>query len=139
MSTLTTPPQDFAHEGLLHIHGINKTPMTPRQAVDACLQFSKRHTFIANERTGRHISTFGAHSLVSDYSISVFDGMEHIGFYTNKTGFEELVQQVESLLFPPPTLKLDEEPDPGRFADDAERHEFETVSSDDQESGDEDE
>jgi hypothetical protein len=93
-----TPQQQFAHEGLLHIQSLNKPPMTPRQAVDACREFSDHHTFIANEQTGWHISTHGNPALVSNYSISIFSGMDHIGNYTNKAGFEELVHRIQDLL-----------------------------------------
>lgn len=101
--TSITQAEQFAHEGLLHIQSINKTPMTARQAVEACHKLTKHHTFIASEQT-----LIGSRSC----SIAVFDdrlyieppcgppnlpggdtGMIH--HITSDVGFEELVKQVE--------------------------------------------
>jgi hypothetical protein len=134
-----TPKQRFAHERLLHIQRINKTPMTPRQAVVACRQLSDKHTFIANEHQGIHLSSYGEVSDTSEYIIAVFDGMNLVSRHASKEGFESLIEEVKAFLHPLQTLKQ-EDPDPDRFANDEERHEFESSDSDDKDcESDEDE
>jgi len=134
-----TPQPSFVFEGLLHHHAINKTPMTARQAVVACRQLSDKHTFIANEHQGIHLSSYGEVSNTSEYTLAIFDEMKLVSRHVSKDGFENLIEEVTTFLHPLPTLKQ-EDPDPDRFANDEERHEFESSDSDDQDcESDEDE
>lgn len=134
-----TPQQQFAHEGLLHIQSLNKTPMTARQAVEACRKISDEHTFIANEHQGIHLSSYGEVSSTCEYVLAVFHGMTLVFRSATKDGFESALKEVEAYLHPCPTFK-DVEPDPDRFANSEEKDEFDSISSDhEEESSDEDE
>lgn len=108
-----TPQQQFAHEGLLHIQSINKPAMIPRQAVEACRQFSDNHTFIANHQCGLHVSSFdGSTSFMNSYTISIFNGVVLVEQFGNLLGFEKLVESVERYFFP---FRKREDNDEDRF------------------------
>lgn len=134
--TTITPDQQFAYEGLLHIQSLNKTKMTARQAVVACRKLSDKHTFIANEHQGIHLSSYGEVSDTHEYTLAIFDEMKLVSRHVSTDGFEKLLEEVETFLHPLPTLK-DVEPDPDRFANDEERHEFEADAFDGPDNDDE--
>ncbi len=100
-----TPQRQAEYESLLHIHRINKTPLTPLQAVEACHKLIKGYTFIASEQTllqsrSCSISVFDDKQLFQPSALKIWraeneDKTAMVLHIFSQTGFEELLEKIK--------------------------------------------